>query len=148
MAPPEQPNPKVFFISYSHDSPEHAYRVLALTERFRKDGLDAQLDQYVAGTLPEGWPIGCSTDLMRPISSCLLHRNLQPPFPGPRGAGSRHLIGLGLIALLFALFLPGGLWRLANKRLHLTLLPIGYRLLQHSRPANSSHVAEQTAQLN
>ena len=55
MAPPEQPNPKVFFISYSHDSPEHAYRVLALTERFRKDGLDAQLDQYVAGTLPEGW---------------------------------------------------------------------------------------------
>lgn len=55
MAPPKQPNPKVF-ISYSHDSPEHAHRVLALAERFRKDGLDAQLDQYVAGTAPEGWP--------------------------------------------------------------------------------------------
>jgi hypothetical protein len=55
MAPPEQPNPKVF-ISYSHDSPKHAYRVLALTERFRKEDLDAQLDQYVAGTPPEGWP--------------------------------------------------------------------------------------------
>lgn len=30
--------------------------MLALTERFRKDGLDAPLDQYVAGTPPEGWP--------------------------------------------------------------------------------------------
>jgi tetratricopeptide (TPR) repeat protein len=47
--------PKVF-ISYSHDSPEHEERVLALAERLRKDGVDAQLDQYVAGTPPEGWP--------------------------------------------------------------------------------------------
>jgi hypothetical protein len=30
--------------------------VLALAERLRKDGVDAQLDQYVAGTPPEGWP--------------------------------------------------------------------------------------------
>jgi len=27
-----------------------------LAERLRKDGVDAQLDQYVAGTPPEGWP--------------------------------------------------------------------------------------------
>ncbi len=47
--------PKVF-ISYSHDSPEHAQHVLELAERLRKDGVDAQLDQYVAGTPPEGWP--------------------------------------------------------------------------------------------
>ena len=47
--------PKVF-ISYSHDSPEHARRVLSLAERLRKDGVDAQLDQYVSGTPPEGWP--------------------------------------------------------------------------------------------
>src|ERR1700740_3265477 len=47
--------PKVF-ISYSHDSPEHARRVLGLAERLRKDGVNAQLDQYVAGTPPEGWP--------------------------------------------------------------------------------------------
>ena len=65
---------------------------------------------------PKAGPVGCSTDLMRPIS--------------------------------FALFLPGGLWRLVNKRFHLALLPIGYRLRQHSRPANSSHVTEQTARLN
>jgi hypothetical protein len=47
--------PKVF-ISYSHDSPEHRWRVLALSERLREDGADAQLDQYVAGTPVEGWP--------------------------------------------------------------------------------------------
>jgi SEFIR domain len=47
--------PKVF-ISYSHDSPEHAQHVLELAERLRKDGVDALLDQYVAGTPAEGWP--------------------------------------------------------------------------------------------
>jgi tetratricopeptide (TPR) repeat protein len=51
---PSQP-PRVF-ISYSHDSHDHEERVLALAERLRKDGVDAQLDQYVAGTPPEGWP--------------------------------------------------------------------------------------------
>jgi hypothetical protein len=47
--------PKVF-ISYSLDSPEHAQHVLRLAERLRKDGVDAQLDQYVAGTPPRGRP--------------------------------------------------------------------------------------------
>ena len=44
------------FISYSHYSIEHVRRVLALAERLRDDGVDAQLDQYVAGTPPSGWP--------------------------------------------------------------------------------------------
>ena len=44
------------FISYSHDSIEHARRVLQLAERLRSDGVDAQLDQYVAGTPAKGWP--------------------------------------------------------------------------------------------
>jgi hypothetical protein len=39
-----------------HDSQEYARRVLGLAERLRKDGVDAQLDQYVAGTPAEGWP--------------------------------------------------------------------------------------------
>jgi tetratricopeptide (TPR) repeat protein len=43
------------FISYSHDSPEHEQRVLALAERLRKDGIDAQVDQYVNGTPLQGW---------------------------------------------------------------------------------------------
>jgi hypothetical protein len=51
---PSQP-PRVF-ISYSHDSPEHARRVLGLAERLRKDGVDTQLDQCVAGTPTKGWP--------------------------------------------------------------------------------------------
>jgi hypothetical protein len=47
--------PKVL-ISYTHDSPEHQQRVLALAERLRADGVDAQIDCYVAGTPVEGWP--------------------------------------------------------------------------------------------
>jgi hypothetical protein len=30
--------------------------VCSLAERLRKDGVDAQIDQYVAGTPQEGWP--------------------------------------------------------------------------------------------
>ena len=44
------------FISYSYDSIEHARRVLELAERLRDDGVDAQLDEYVAGTPSRGWP--------------------------------------------------------------------------------------------
>ena len=47
-------NPTVF-ISYSHDSPEHADRVLALSDRLIADGIDCTLDQYET-TPPEGWP--------------------------------------------------------------------------------------------
>ena len=47
--------PKVF-ISYSHDSSEHAARVLALADHFIQDGLDCILDQY-EGNPPEGWPL-------------------------------------------------------------------------------------------
>ena len=36
--------PKVF-ISYSHDSPEHADRVLDLSNRLRGEGIDTVLDQ-------------------------------------------------------------------------------------------------------
>jgi len=46
--------PKVF-ISYSHDTPEHAGRVLALSDRLRRDGIDSHIDQYEVSP-PEGWP--------------------------------------------------------------------------------------------
>ena len=42
--------------------------------------------------------------------------------------GAWYLIGLGVIAVGFALFLPRGLWSLVTDRLHLQLLPVGYRL--------------------
>lgn len=47
--------PKVF-ISYSHDSPEHSERVLALSDRLREDGIDCHIDQYEVFP-PEGWPL-------------------------------------------------------------------------------------------
>jgi hypothetical protein len=47
--------PKVF-ISYSHDSAEHKERVLRFAHRLRKDGIDAQIDQYVKGRPLGGWP--------------------------------------------------------------------------------------------
>jgi hypothetical protein len=43
MNPPESV-PRVF-ISYSHDSPEHADRVLALADRLRAEGIDCHLDR-------------------------------------------------------------------------------------------------------
>jgi hypothetical protein len=48
-------HPKVF-ISYSHDSPDHENRILALCNRLREDGFDAVIDQFVVGFPPEGWP--------------------------------------------------------------------------------------------
>jgi 8-oxo-dGTP pyrophosphatase MutT (NUDIX family) len=47
--------PKVF-LSYSHDSPAHQKRVLALSERLRRGGIETILDLYVDGTPREGWP--------------------------------------------------------------------------------------------
>jgi hypothetical protein len=49
-------SPPRVFISYSHDSTEHAERVLALAQRLREDGVDAWIDQYENGTPEEGWP--------------------------------------------------------------------------------------------
>jgi SEFIR domain len=43
------------FVSYSHDSEEHAERVLALADRLRREGVDARLDRYEPHP-SEGWP--------------------------------------------------------------------------------------------
>ena len=50
----EKSHPKVF-ISYSHDSAEHADRVLSLSDHLRVDGIDCILDQYEVSP-PEGFP--------------------------------------------------------------------------------------------
>ncbi|NJO56096.1 MAG: TIR domain-containing protein, partial [Rhodospirillales bacterium] len=47
--------PTKVFVSYSHDSPGHKERVLALANQLRADGIDAILDQYEISP-PEGWP--------------------------------------------------------------------------------------------
>ena len=54
MLSDEMSHPSVF-ISYSHDSTEHADRVLALSDRLRADGIDCILDQYEVSP-PEGFP--------------------------------------------------------------------------------------------
>ena len=46
--------PITLFISYSHDSSEHEQRVLALSDRLRDDGVDANLDQYESAPA-DGW---------------------------------------------------------------------------------------------
>ena len=58
----EQRPPKVF-ISYSHDSPAHADRVLALANRLRAEGVEAILDQFEEFGPPEGWPQWMMTHL-------------------------------------------------------------------------------------
>jgi hypothetical protein len=49
--------PKVF-ISYSHDSPEHKDRVLALSDRLRAEGVDCYIDQYEQSPFV-GWATWC-----------------------------------------------------------------------------------------
>jgi hypothetical protein len=43
------------FISYTHDSADHAQAVLNLSNRLRFEGIDCVLDRYVSSP-PEGWP--------------------------------------------------------------------------------------------
>jgi hypothetical protein len=46
--------PRVF-ISYSHDSKDHAVKVRKLADRLRRDGIDCMIDQYEPDP-SEGWP--------------------------------------------------------------------------------------------
>lgn len=48
--------PPIVFVSYSHDTPAHAKRVLTLAQQLRHDGFDVRLDQYLPGPPPQGWP--------------------------------------------------------------------------------------------
>lgn len=43
------------FISYSHDSADHAEKVLQLADKLREDGIDAWIDQYEP-VPAQGWP--------------------------------------------------------------------------------------------
>jgi tetratricopeptide (TPR) repeat protein len=58
----EQRPPRVF-LSYSHDSFEHAARVLALAQQLRRDGVDSRIDQFEAFP-PQGWPQWCAREIL------------------------------------------------------------------------------------
>ena len=59
------------FISYSHDSPEHSERVLALSDRLRELGVDVELDRYHMRP-PQGWPQWCTEQLRPEVSGYVL----------------------------------------------------------------------------
>jgi tetratricopeptide (TPR) repeat protein len=57
------PSPIKVFISYSHDSDEHSARVLELSEKLRKEGIDCDIDQYLKVPPEEGWPTWMETKI-------------------------------------------------------------------------------------
>lgn len=60
-----------------------------------------------------------------PIIGAVVFFVLQQQFAD---AGAWYLIGLGGIAIAFALFLPRGVWGLVNRERQIRLLPVGYHL--------------------
>jgi branched-chain amino acid transport system permease protein len=60
-----------------------------------------------------------------PILGALIFFAIQYEFAD---LGAWYLIGLGLVAVAFALFLPRGVWSLTGRRSQLRLLPVGYHL--------------------
>jgi branched-chain amino acid transport system permease protein len=60
-----------------------------------------------------------------PIIGALILFGIQNEFAD---AGAKYLIGLGLTAILFALFLPRGLWGTMQEKLDFEFMPVGYRL--------------------
>ena len=57
------------FISYSHDSDDHATRVLALADALCDGGIDMILDRYVHPRRRRAGPTGWSGTSTRPSSS-------------------------------------------------------------------------------
>jgi branched-chain amino acid transport system permease protein len=60
-----------------------------------------------------------------PIIGAVLFFTIETLFGG---TGVAYLIGLGVIAVLFALVLPRGIWGWVEQRTGLQLLPVGYKL--------------------
>ena len=82
--------PKVF-ISYSHDSTEHAGRVLKLSDRLRQDGVDSHIDQYEMSP-PEGWPRWMINkvewaDFVVVVCTEIYHQRFKGKAPASQGKG-------------------------------------------------------------
>lgn len=63
-----------------------------------------------------------------PIIGAVVFFVLQQQFAD---AGAWYLIGLGAVAIAFALFQPRGVWGIVSRQRHVRLLPIGYHLHRH-----------------
>ena len=85
--------PRVF-VSYSHDSDEHADRVLAMADALCDDGIDVILDRYVHPPPAEGWPLWMERNLnaakfvLMICTETYLRRVLGQEEPG-KGTGVR-----------------------------------------------------------
>ncbi len=64
------------------------------------------------------------------------------------GTGVWYLVGLGVVAVLFSLLLPRGIWGEIERRWGLRLLPVGYRVVQPAEsgqaPSNPSITKPET----
>ena len=88
--------PRVF-LSYSHDSDEHADRVLALADALCDGGIDVILDRYVHPAPAEGWPRWMERNLdeakfVLMVCTETYRRRVmgqEEPGQGPRGALGR-----------------------------------------------------------
>jgi tetratricopeptide (TPR) repeat protein len=81
------------FVSYSHDSREHADRVLALADRLVQEGIDVILDQYETSP-PEGWPRWmdrhiCSADSVLMVCTETYFRRVMGEEEPGKGLGVR-----------------------------------------------------------
>lgn len=89
--PGPNPIPPRVFISYSHDSDEHAARVLALADRLGNYGLDVVLDQYNPNPV-EGWPLWMQNNLdaaqfVLMVCTETYHRRVMQQEPAGVGLG-------------------------------------------------------------
>ena len=67
-----------------------------------------------------------------PIIGAVLFFVIQQQFAD---AGAWYLIGLGAVAIAFALFLPRGVWGLLGDRRQIRMLPVGYHLRRREEAA-------------
>ena len=85
------PEAKRVFVSYSHESEEHAARVLAFGARLLKEGVDATVDQFTnepAG----GWPLWmeqeiAAADFVVMICTAVYRQRVEHPEQMKAGAG-------------------------------------------------------------
>jgi hypothetical protein len=89
----------VVFISYSHDSLLHKDRILNLSNKLRKDGVDCMIDQYEQSPT-EGWPLWCERQVEHATfvlvvcskTYCLRFRKDEEVSAGLGAAWEGHLI--------------------------------------------------------
>jgi SEFIR domain/VHL beta domain len=85
------PEAKRVFVSYSHESEEHAARVLAFGARLLKEGVDATVDQFTKEPAG-GWPLWMeqqieAADFVVMICTAIYRQRVEHPERTKAGAG-------------------------------------------------------------